>query len=46
MKLMFLPIKLPRLIIKMGEYPDLNRESSVPHTVALPIKPYPPLVKI
>ena len=27
----------------MGEYPDLNREHTVPHTVALPIELYPPL---
>ena len=27
----------------MGGYPDLNREPTVPHTVALPIELYPPL---
>ena len=27
----------------MGEYPDLNREHTVPHTVVLPIELYPPL---
>ena len=26
----------------MGGYPDLNRELTVPHTVALPIELYPP----
>ena len=26
----------------MGEYPDLNRKPTVPHTVALPIELYPP----
>ena len=26
----------------MGEYPDLNREHTVPHTGALPIELYPP----
>ena len=28
---------------KYGGYPDLNRELTVPHTVALPIELYPPL---
>ena len=27
----------------MGGYHDLNREPTVPHTVALPIELYPPL---
>jgi hypothetical protein len=27
----------------MGGYPDLNRELTVPHTVALPIELYPPI---
>ena len=27
----------------MGEYPDLNRKLTVPHTVVLPIELYPPL---
>lgn len=26
----------------MGEYPDLNREHIVPHTIVLPIELYPP----
>ena len=26
----------------MGGYPDLNREHTVPHTIALPIELYPP----
>ena len=29
---------------KMGGYPDLNWELTVPHTVVLPIELYPPLV--
>ena len=29
----------------MGGYPDLNRELTVPHTVALPIELYPPPYK-
>ena len=41
-----LPIKLLGLytiiIIVAGGYPDLNREPTVPHTVALPIEPYLP----
>jgi hypothetical protein len=28
----------------VGEYPDLNREHTVPHTVVLPIELYPPMV--
>ena len=27
----------------VGGYPDLNRELTMPHTVALPIELYPPL---
>ena len=30
----------------MGGYPDLNRELTVPHTVALPIELYPPKIII
>ena len=30
----------------MGEYPDLNREQTVPHTGALPIELYPPEINI
>ena len=29
-----------------GEYPDLNRKHTVPHTVVLPIELYPPLYDI
>ena len=40
----FLGAKRKMLIIskKMGGYPDLNWELTVPHTAALPIELYPP----
>ena len=31
-------------IIGKGEYPDLNRKLTVPHTVVLPIELYSPLL--
>ena len=29
-----------------GGYPELNREHTVPHTAALPIELYPPIIII
>ena len=33
---------LSAINLGLGGYPDLNRELTVPHTVALPIKLHPP----
>ena len=33
-------------IKKKGGYPDLNRKHIVPHTIALPIELYPPIIHI